>query len=698
MDFKCHGPVLINKDTLENNRIYLQNKYSQPNESEQKAQQAKQNIINSFPALLNSFCANPMPALLASTNLNASEVQEISKYKNDEKCLVNALTSSSYLAQRLVGSIPANLFLDDFGRVGKASVFGNVIKFDYHNPNGTNISLPLLVKTSKEINDITLKNEALIGYYLNFLRLYVPNFVYTLGVTQCAPAIVDDQGQVKSFCDATGDQPYIIIEKVEQPITVKDYLSDVNTTFEDWFNVFNQVLIALYHSQALDFTHYDLHYENVLLSKNDPVNTTSFNNNFNSSNNNVKQYLVNTPFGPRYVQYTHLAKIIDFGYGHATIPFNNGNIFYGQYNPKYNVFADKSFLLYDVYKLLMFSLHEVTASSRTDQQKITFLTKVWPLYKYFNYSANNFDDLLNDIDYGSSNSFTLFTTEPERAGLNFDSFMQCLYSTYQDYWNKYLPSVKQPGVALYQFDELSPDYDLWSAVVNQNIVQNYAIHNYRQALYLQRLATSPNVGPEYRQIINQNINNFINSNWLSGGMDDNFKQLTMDINNIGVKMDTFTNNYIGINIDYELNVVEKVGLDFVDILHQTQRIFQRYVDFMQFNTIIIDTGFNISMDLKEQLAYLRNYACSYYQYFYNAFLQNVPNQQYLVTFDNKTHQMFNARYTFEQLMNIIDNTRNSITEAELKRKYNVVGRLMDNIVQLIDDTLKTGGNSLVCQV
>ena len=515
----CLGSVVINRTTLTKNQDYLMRVYSNRNSiltrQELNAKsRAEENINQTFEQLSNAFCPkNNYDAQIATVNLTADEINQVSKYKESEECLVKAIFDQTDYSKRIVGSLPLNLFTSNYGRVGKKSVFGNIIKLDYKGLNGQDISLPILVKTSKEVDDMTLKNEAIIGYHLNILRLSVPNFVYTLGVDKCSPAIVQDNGQVESFCDAVGGQPYVIIEKIENPLGFDDYVGNLNTKFIDFFNVFTQVIIALYHSQVLNFTHYDLHYQNVLL---EPQTTN-------------KQYRVQTPWGDKYMQYTHLAKIIDFGLGHIQ---NSKGVFYGQYNPYYNVFPDIDFLLYDVYKLLMFSLYQVSASNRTDDQKIEFFSEAWGLYKYFNPPAQDISELMNDINYGATNSFSLFTTENERKQMSFTNFIECYYNNFSEYLNL-MATDYNPNVQEYVYDELAPNFDIWQQFANQNMVQNLNINSYRQALYLYNITRTNWSNSTLNNMVITNINKFVRDVWVNNMATQRYEQLQQDIITVG---------------------------------------------------------------------------------------------------------------------------------------------------------------------
>ena len=189
------------------------------------------------------------------------------------------------------------------------------------------------------------------------------------------------------------------------------YLKDAS--FADWFNLYLQVLFSLRlaHTQ-LDYTHYDLHTGNVLVRQ-----LTDYEGSF---------YIpYTTERGTEYLLVERIASIIDYGFSHIRInsPNRPGNwdpiagsseqrqtavamscdstepfckvdgLHFGKWGlQKYGILPDKSRLLYDAYKLLLFSaagfdLHD-------NREALEFME---PLVKFFN-TTDSLTNIILDED------------------------------------------------------------------------------------------------------------------------------------------------------------------------------------------------------------------------------------------------------------------------------------------------------------
>jgi len=109
---------------------------------------------------------------------------------------------------------------------------------------------------------------------MNKLRYIVPNFVYTLGCFMCGKPSKSDP--LDKLCESSSEKiiPFIVYEKIPGK-TVEDLIdnTEIPFKFEQWLVIFFQLLLALEVAQReVEFTHFDLHYKNVMVRKQDKFN------------------------------------------------------------------------------------------------------------------------------------------------------------------------------------------------------------------------------------------------------------------------------------------------------------------------------------------------------------------------------------------------------------------------------------------
>ena len=139
-----------------------------------------------------------------------------------------------------------------------------------------------------EIQDTIKRDMTIREYYIgvkamNKLRYIVPNFVYTFGCFMCANNTPMGLGMglgmgLENLCeDLFGKKnPFIVYEKIpgviqegKQLNTIRN-LIDNKLNFNQWLVIFFQLLLALEVAQReVGFTHFDLHFDNVMIRKQD---------------------------------------------------------------------------------------------------------------------------------------------------------------------------------------------------------------------------------------------------------------------------------------------------------------------------------------------------------------------------------------------------------------------------------------------
>jgi hypothetical protein len=179
-------------------------------------------------------------------------------------------------------------------------------------------------------------SEYIIGVSTaNSLRKYVPTFSCVYGAFLANSLVCKN----KEIRPSKKNKPsfYIMYEKIEGETLLKE-LKTNTITFEEWLNVFVQILISLEIAQRYSkFTHYDLHTSNVIIKR--------VNNNNYSATTTLHTYNVND---------TSVVPVI-IDYGHSCSVINNCNI--GSYkSPEYGML---NFLVagYDMYKFLIYSIY-----------------------------------------------------------------------------------------------------------------------------------------------------------------------------------------------------------------------------------------------------------------------------------------------------------------------------------------------------
>jgi hypothetical protein len=143
----------------------------------------------------------------------------------------------------------------------------------------------MAIKIPRDVDN--LMHEAMIGFYVtNHVRNWVINFPYTYGYTTCSPMIVsatfdNDKGEqqkpssrltdhnVVNWC--TSNSPLssvLMMENIADSVSLHSYLwhNAARFTFTQSMVIFWQLINALAVAGAqCGFTHYDLHFENILV-------------------------------------------------------------------------------------------------------------------------------------------------------------------------------------------------------------------------------------------------------------------------------------------------------------------------------------------------------------------------------------------------------------------------------------------------
>ena len=118
---------------------------------------------------------------------------------------------------------------------------------------------------TQEMMSSDLMREYFIGQTINRLRYETPLFMYTLGIFQCSREMKN--GKLCTGKPKSTDPPYLVLENI-QGESVHSLIKARKLPFRDWLVLYIQLLASLeYAQQKYEFTHYDLHTDNVMVRK-----------------------------------------------------------------------------------------------------------------------------------------------------------------------------------------------------------------------------------------------------------------------------------------------------------------------------------------------------------------------------------------------------------------------------------------------
>lgn len=345
-------------------------------------------------------------------------------------------------------------YLQDLTQIGSESAEGYAMLADVDNEKGEKKKNLFVVKSSRKI-DPSLDSDQIHEYFIgafgtNTLRSLIPNFAFMLGLFKCSPPYIDNssylggttENQRKSltFCqnDTFGnDVNYLIYENVADSVTLREFIES-GKSFNEFLNVFTQVVLALDLAyENLDFTHYDLHTENVLVRE--------------LPEEIYIPYKIDNQ--TKYLRTKYVATIIDFGRSH--IKYNNKH--YGYAFPEYGIYPDRSYPMYDIYKLLMFSLSDAAFGDNDSREYLGYydnelegyltnpeiLNRGKEMLKYFNPGLMRDEktgELTGSVNY-LAETIGLFYTMPY-----YQQYDQRPYSFYEKVLEKVYPNFIQKFV------------------------------------------------------------------------------------------------------------------------------------------------------------------------------------------------------------------------------------------------------------
>jgi hypothetical protein len=321
----------------------------------------------------NYFYGNPMMSLVEIINY-------ITTIKKTRKILFNSIVKWFSVPEKLhVDSTQSIIYLMEL-KHSRDKIIDIILKIDRKSTE----------KNSYREYFITLTQ-------LNKLRYYLPNFMMTYGQFKCIkPSVSTEKIYFKKMCKPKGNYVnYTLYERIVG-ISLETYLTSYKLKYENFINCFVQLLFALEKAQEeCGFTHFDLHYDNIILKESD-----------------ISEYDVYC----NGVKYTvevddYIPVIID--YGHACVKKYNGNTYryigYGDF-PEHGMM---NFIVpgYDMYKIMYFCIYKLDQEIQNNSETSSESKKIFSMFKkifaYF---------------YGKSDPYSLF----ENNELNNDNLERCM--------------------------------------------------------------------------------------------------------------------------------------------------------------------------------------------------------------------------------------------------------------------------------
>lgn len=283
--------------------------------------------------------------------LNAANYKEtLSKYFYDPQVMAAAACVSDSIffvgpndSSNVTSFERIKNFIRDLRQIGAESVDGYALSGSLLKSDDV-----FIVKAPRDVDNNELLHEYFIGTYgLNQLRKIVPNFAYIMGSFACSPPAINQNKEVVAWCNNNVNSVnYVLYENITPGMGLRDYIKK-GCTFNQWLNIYMQVLYALQVAYEIaDFTHYDLHDENVIVRE-------------------IEQNTVLIPYKTEkgiqeYIQADSVATIIDFGISH--IKYRGENFGVNDRIP-WGVRADRGFPMHDAYKLLLWSMKTASKSN-----------------------------------------------------------------------------------------------------------------------------------------------------------------------------------------------------------------------------------------------------------------------------------------------------------------------------------------------
>lgn len=419
---------LKQKFTSEDIKKYYDNLLRNLNESKLYEPIKQQKIKEAEIILKHVVCKEFAEVHEKLSNLNPKEIEELitEQFYSYEVMQSLACILSSIYSQKMTSAYYRH-FITELRYLSGNTSGGNVMFASLKNQSRE----LFVLKSPKSLSDHDdLIHEIFVGFYgTNQLRKLIPNFAYVYGYISCSlPFIKNDK--VSAWCDPNlRNVTYAIYENIVSDISSTKYMKSI--TVKEFFIYLLQILYSLKIAyEAIDFTHYDLHSNNVIIKKLNGKRCIKYGDEI-------------------YIETDIVATIIDYGRSH--IKYNGvdfGHVDSNSPMAEHDIKRDSSNILYDVYKHYMAINVDIFNGNKS-----TF-NQIKDIFKYFNdkedlsqalqnqipfyyntvprpeFDINNFIEFV--VNYAKNLGFNIITKSPTskvlRCENNCPSFENILYS------------------------------------------------------------------------------------------------------------------------------------------------------------------------------------------------------------------------------------------------------------------------------
>ena len=316
---------------------------------------------------------------ISSANLAMKKVAKLDPYPNGlERKYQEAVEGMNDCAYQRPSVIPEDMATDEFSQETEC-IMGDIAKnkhFDMLHELININSKPLKVdqrvgtvvmsgsypETDHDLFVIKAQSykdlwtEFIAGYYcLNVMRHMIPNFSLVYGLFNCSLPVAD-KTSVGSWCWNGQGSGYIVYEKIQGP-PLEQFLptASVESVIKSIMQTFYSIHMAY---KRYDFTHYDLHTNNVVIHKIPEKRRIEY----------------QIPGGSVYMDVDAIACIIDYGLCH--IEYRGLNVGKNNYEHA-SIFYNKANPVYDYYRLLTASIELAAYCKRQD-----IVDALSPMYRY----------------------------------------------------------------------------------------------------------------------------------------------------------------------------------------------------------------------------------------------------------------------------------------------------------------------------
>lgn len=502
---------------------------------------------------------------------------------------------------------------------------------------------------------------------LNRLRKMIPNFAYIYGFIECSapvgstPSPKDPKGKrIQTFCNTMGGENDVVQAIYENIAPAKDFGTLIQTCDGKTFMRYYLCAMMALHvaEREADFTHYDLHQENMLIREcTDTRYLTSNKKEFyipytlKFENGKMETYYVSVPGG--------IPTFIDYGRSHVKVDGRN----YGMvgddsvYYIKQNVYRDKCNPLHDAFKLLGMSL-----SHALRMQNYSLFAEMGPLLRRF--YPDDFDIMGLDDFHEKSVGFMmpLDTTIKDME----DYIVYCIKYSNAMGWGDIVTTKPQEGkfiltpvsdrLEINILKDIGLDQRMAAIPQPQTFLELYDVLS-KHALSINNLKKAINETKdkdninflqskiiELQKIYLEVRNEFINTEQFDNAYDfvfSNIKEVTMNV----IDSNLYKNENLGQSIE-----------NLVDIYPALENIFD-------FN----ETPTNINIYFEEQvLVYMKQYVSEI------AALAEMRD-----TLSTIHHALEYIYKTYSAIVNKNDEINNVIIKIEKLHSY--IGRILEQI-------------------